>query len=324
MIGRRQIREKVLQCIYANNFNELSIGILEKNFFNSIQSVYDLYIFQLNFLIELKKFALNKIELSKKKNFPTNEDLYPNYKFINNFFFNSLESNLERSIYTENHKELSWNLYEHYVSSLYKNLVKSQLYANYMQSSENKKKEDFYFINSLFENFIANNESLHELYEELQITWVDDFHIANTLTLKTFHFMLNNQKMDTLIQNFKSSEDEEFAKELLRFTVLNRQKYYKIIQERTIGWELERVAIIDKIIISMALTEFQHLKIPTFVTIDESLELAKLYSTSNSKIYINGLLDKYARDFNLDANMKPKPENKTIKPIVERKFKKLD
>lgn len=306
MIGRRQIREKVLQCIYSNHFNELPINILKKNFFHSIDSIYNLYVFQLNFFIELKLFALNKIKLNKKKNFPTENDLYPNYKFVNNFFFIGLELNIERHNHTIKNKTLSWNLYDQYISSLYKKLINSQLYQNYMKNSINDIKEDFYFITNIFQEFIANNQSLHELYEELQISWSNDFHIANTLTLKTLHFMFKKQKMNSLIQNFKSSEDEEFARKLLIYTVNNKEKYYKIIQERTIGWELDRVAIIDKIIISMALTEFKYLKIPILVTIDESIELAKLYSTSNSKIYINGLLDKYARDFNLNEDIKPK------------------
>lgn len=308
MIGRRQIREKVLQCIYSNHFNELPINILEKNFFYSIESIYNLYVFQLNFFIELKLFALKKIKLNKKKNFPTKNDLYPNYKFVNNFFFISLESNIERSKHTIKNKNLSWNLYEQYISSLYKKLINSSLYHNYMQNPKNEIKEDFYFITNIFQEFIAYNSSLHELYEELQISWSYDFHIANTLTLKTLHFIFKKQKMNTLIKNFKSFEDKEFAKKLLIYTVINKDKYHKIIQERTIGWELDRIAIIDKIIISMALTEFQYLKIPIFVTIDESIELAKLYSTTNSKIYINGLLDKYARDFNLKSDMKPKPK----------------
>lgn len=316
MIGRRQIREKVLQCVYANNFNELSINVLEQNFFNSIQSIYDLYIFQLNFLIELKNFALDKIKINKTKHLPTKEDLYPNYKFVNNFFFNALKYNSERSNYTKKNKELSWNLYKQYISKIYKDLIKSELYKKYMQTSENNKKEDFYFISNIFEEFIANNQSLHDLYEELQISWIDDFHIANTLTLKTLHFMFNNQKMNTLIQNFKSSDDKIFAKELLYYTVLNKKKYYKIIKDRTFRWELERVAVIDKIIISMAFTELQYLKTPIFVTIDESLELAKLYSTFNSKIYINGLLDKYARDCNLNQEMKPKSNKKIFKSDI--------
>lgn len=304
MIGRRQIREKVLQCIYSNHFNELPINILKKNFFQSIDSIYNLYVFQLNFFIELKSFALNKIKLNQKKNFPTKNDLYPNYKFVNNFFFITIELNIERYNHTIKYKELSWTLYHQYIASLYKKIISSQLYHNYMTNSTNNIKEDFYFITNIFQIFIANNNSLHELYEEIQITWSDDFHIANTLTLKTFHFMFKKQKMNTLIQNFKSIEDEKFAKKLLVYTINNRDKYYKIIQERTIGWELDRVAIIDKIIISMALTEFQYLAVPIFVTIDESIELAKLYSTSNSKIYINGLLDKYAKDFNLNKNIK--------------------
>lgn len=312
MIGRRQIREKVLQCIYSNHFNELPINILEKNFFCSIESIYNLYVFQLNFFIELKLFALNKIKLHKQKNFPTKNDLYPNYKFVNNFFFISLELNIERSNHTIKHKELSWNLHEQYISSLYKKLINSQLYQKYMQNSKNDIKEDFYFITNIFQEFIANNRSLHELYEELQISWSYDCHIANTLTLKTFHFMFKKQKMKSLIKNFKSFEDQEFAKKLLVYTVINKDKYNKIIQERTIGWELDRIAIIDKIIISMALTEFKYLKIPIFVTIDESIELAKLYSTSNSKIYINGLLDKYARDLNLKNTIKPKPNKNNI------------
>lgn len=309
MIGRRQIREKVLQCIYANNFNELSISNLEKFFFNSIQSIYNLYVFQLNLLIELKKIALEKININKNKNFPTDNDLYPNYKFINNFFLKVLETNSERFLYTLKHKELSWIFYEHYVSSLYRKLLNSNLYKEYMKNRGNNKEEDFYFICSFFENFVANNQSLHELYEELQISWIDDFHIANTLTLKTFSFILNNKKINTLIQNFKSIKDKEFAKELLRYTVLNKNKYYKIIEDRTIGWELNRVAIIDRIIISMALAEFQYLKTPSIVTIDESIELAKLYSVPNSKIYINGLLDKYVRDFKLNNNYNKSNKN---------------
>ncbi|MCB9202983.1 MAG: transcription antitermination protein NusB [Flavobacteriales bacterium] len=323
MIGRRQIREKVLQTIYAHTYNEIPVESSKKNLLSVIDNVALLYVFQLNLLLELKYLAQEKIENRKKKNFRTTEDENPNLKFVNNLVLQSIEENQDRIGVSENHKEISWTPNYNYVNSIYKKLVDSDAYEKYMRNEINEEVEDADFIIKIFDKYIADNESLHELYEQMQLSWSDDFHIANSMTFKTLKYLSSNLSSNTLIKTFKDDEDKLFAEKLLVKTITFKQQFYDIIKERTIGWEMDRVALLDKIILSMAFCEIIHMKTPSFVAINEYIEIAKTYSIPKSKIYINGILDKYIKENNLvnevPKDYKLKDLKKTI--IVNNKEK---
>lgn len=308
MLGRRQLREKVMQSIYAYNCQG-GTGeerIVEKNMFKGIEQIYDLYIYLLNLLLFQQKIAEHKIELGKNKNFRTKQDLNPNLKFVNNRTFQILNDNIELNNYTQNNKQLQWDLTDTYPNNIYKEIVNSPLYANYMKNETNTFNEDKEFLLAVFQEFIADYEGLHEWFEEKNIYWADDIYIVNTMVYNTIKsFTAKSGSEISLYKVFKDDDDREFAEDLFRRTVRYQSETRKQIEEKAKNWELDRIAAVDLIILEMALTEFQYFpNIPAKVTLNEYIELAKNYSTEKSRVFVNGILDRSLKEFEEKNSMK--------------------
>lgn len=296
-----------MQRVYAYNSlgTEGDERIVEKTLMNSIDQIYDLYIYILNLVKVQQEIASNKIELSKNKNFQTAEDLNPNMKFVNNRMFKILNDNLELSRYTEKTKVYNWDIYDTYPNNIYNKLIESDLYKNYMNSGVNSFEEDQEFIINLFVEFIAEYEDLHDWFEGVQLNWADDLYIANSMvhiTLKSFR--ANSSPLINLFKVYKDDDDKKFTEDLFRKTVRHQSETRKIIEEKASNWELDRIATIDLIILQMALTEFLYFpNIPGKVTINEYIELAKNYSTEKSRIFVNGILDKTLKELKEGNNL---------------------
>lgn len=296
-----------MQNIYAYNCLGTSgeERMVEKNMMKSIDQIYDLYIYLLNLIKVQKDIAEHKIDLAKSKNFPTKEDLNPNLKFVNNKVFRILEQNLELSRYSNDNKNLLWDIYDSYPNNIYKSLIESDLYKNYMSNETNSFAEDLEFISSVFVEFIAEYEDLHDYLEGIQITWADDVHIANAMvhtTLKSFRE--SSSPLISLFKVYKDLDDKKFTEELFRKTIRHQSETKKIIDEKAQNWELDRIATIDLIVLEMALTEFLYFpNIPAKVTINEYIELAKNYSTEKSRVFVNGILDKTLKELKDNDNL---------------------
>ncbi len=296
-----------MQNIYAYNCLGTSgeERMVEKNMMKSIDQIYDLYIYLLNLIKIQKDIAEHKIDLAKSKNFPTKEDLNPNLKFVNNKVFRILEQNLELSRYSNDNKNLLWDIYDSYPNNIYKSLIESDLYKNYMSNETNSFAEDLEFISSVFVEFIAEYEDLHDYLEGIQITWADDVHIANAMvhtTLKSFRE--SSSPLISLFKVYKDLDDKKFTEELFRKTIRHQSETRKIIDEKAQNWELDRIATIDLIVLEMALTEFLYFpNIPAKVTINEYIELAKNYSTEKSRVFVNGILDKTLKELKDNDNL---------------------
>ncbi|MDR2121558.1 MAG: transcription antitermination factor NusB [Flavobacteriaceae bacterium] len=299
MLGRRQIREKILQSLYAYNVGGSELEYVKKRMFQSIEEIYDLYIYELNLLLAVKDYALEVIERKRQKRFATDEEKNPNLKFVENKVFRLLENNKARKEYSDKHLELSWHLNNNYPTMIFKQFQLSRSYSEYMQSNESDFEEDKRIVLKLFLKYIADNDIMYEWFEELKLSWADDIHIANNMTLKTIKSLREENPFDTLIQVLKSDEGIAFAEDLFKATVRHYPDSLKLIEARSNNWELDRIAEIDKIILAMGFTELNHFpQVPAKVVINECIELAKVYSSSKSNIFINGILDKYARDIN--------------------------
>ncbi len=291
-----------MQSVYAMHQSNTSDLIKEEKFLKfSIQKMYDLYVLNLQLLVEVQKLASKKIELSKKKILATKDDLNPNIKFLDNRLLNQIKESVSLEGYIELNKLNNWDLEEEYVKIIWEKLNKSKLYEDYMNSSEDSYHEDRIFIVNFFKEIVAPNEKLADYYEDTMISWVDDIPFVNTWIVKT----LNKQKKDSpfvLGQLYKDDEDKKFVSDLFNKVMLNHHKYEEDIKEKTPNWETDRIADIDMILIKMAITEFLHFSsIPSRVSINEYIELAKDYSTNKSGYFINGVLDKLAKDY-LESN----------------------
>lgn len=299
MLGRRQIREKVVEAVYSYYQNPVKADVLEKNMFSQIEKIYHLYIYQLNFLVALKALAEKQIEIGKNKYIKTEDNLNPNQKFINNRVLNMLEENTERLSFTSKHQELKWELHDELLVKTFQRMTSGKRYQDFMKEEGYSFEEDQKFIGKLFLRYIAENEDFHDHVEGLELSWADDLHISNSMIQKTIGFFKENEPSHTLIKMIKDDDDREFARKLLKQTLNHWEETEKKLEGRLENWDIERISLIDKIILVTAICELDYFPLtPGRVIINEYIEISKVFSTDRSNIFINGILDKYTKDFN--------------------------
>ncbi|MDG2193855.1 MAG: transcription antitermination factor NusB [Polaribacter sp.] len=304
MINRRHIRVKVMQSVYAMITSKANDLIKEEKFLTySNQKLLDLYVLQLQLMVEVQKFATNKLKISKQKHLATNEDLNPNTKFIDNKVIGSLLNSTSLTTYVIDKKLDNWKEKDEYVAIIWAKLEKSTLYKEYMNSEENSFKFDKNFTLNFFKEIIAPEEKLSEYYEDETISWLDDIPFVNTWVVKTLSRVKKDHEF-VVGKLYKDSDDEEFVLDLFRKVMLNHSSFEKEISNKTPNWETERIADIDMILMKMAICEFLNFSsIPVRVTINEYIEIAKDYSTSKSSYFINGVLDKISKDLSKEKRL---------------------
>jgi transcription antitermination protein NusB len=307
MISRRIIRIKVLQILYAFFTSpETSINNTEKELFFSLQKTYDLYHYLMALILEIDKFAQDRIDLGLKKHRPTSADLAPNTRFVKNQLINQLKANISLNKYIETAK-LSWENDDEIIRKIYLSMVDQDFYKEYMATPEDSYTDDRKLVEDLFKYLILGNEDIESLLEEQSIYWNDDLDFVVSMILKTFKkFKDVSDERQALLPMYKDDEDRQFAKDLYRKVVLNHADNVVLIKQHTVNWDIERIAFIDNLILELALSEFLYFpSIPTKVTMNEYIELSKYYSTEKSRNFINGILDKALKDL--------KKENKILK-----------
>lgn len=300
MLNRRHIRIKVMQTLYAFNGTESDdLKKDEKFLLYSLESMYDLYLIVLSLLVEVQKKAEERLSISQKKFLATHEEKNPNYKFVNNAILSLIKENVALSNEIEKRKLDCWYLDFEYVDILFKAILESSIYKDYMKTKTSSFIEDKNFIIDIFSEIIAPNEKLYDYFEDKKLTWIDDLPIVNTSILKLLKKIKPSVSPSFFTPSlYKDLEDRDFAIDLFKKTVLNRSKFNEEISNKTTNWDADRIANLDAVLLQMALCEFQKFpSIPFKVSINEYLEIAKEYSTPKSSIFINGILDKLIKEY---------------------------
>ena len=293
MINRVLIRLKIVQIVYAFYQNGgKNLDTAEKELFFSLSKAYDMYNYLLLLMVEITKQAERKQSAAKSKLLPTAEELYPNTKFVDNRFIAQLEVNKQLLEFSETQKK-TWENESEFVKSLCEKIMDSDIYKEYMASETSSYEEDRELWRKLYKRIIFNNDELDQVLEDQSLYWNDDKEIVDTFVLKTIkRFEEENGAKQDLLPEFKDEEDQDFARRLFRRTILNADYYRHLISENTRNWDLDRVALMDIIIMQIALAEILSFpNIPVSVTLNEYVEIAKLYSTPKSGSFINGTLD---------------------------------
>ena len=172
-------------------------------------------------------------------------------------------------------------------------------YQDFMKEEGYSFIEDQKFIGKLFLRYIAENDDFHEHLEEKEMSWADDFHISNSMMQKTIGFLKEDEPSHTLIKMIKNEEDREFAGRLLKDALNHFEETEKKIGSMLDNWDLDRISLLDKIILIAAISEIEYFPLtPGRVIINEYIEISKVFSTDRSNIFINGILDKYTKDIN--------------------------
>ena len=296
MINREIIRIKIVQLTYAyyQNGNK-NIDTAEKELMFSLSKAYDLYNYLLALIVAVSKESRRRLEVlqarAEREGTPA-----PSQRFAYNRFAIQLEENKQLQEFLDTQKR-SWVDQPEFVGHLLEQIQDSQVYKDYMESEEDSYTADRELWRKIYRTLIQENESLDQLLEEQSLYWNDDKEIVDTFVLKTIkRFDEQNGKNQELLPEYDSEEDREFARKLFRATILNGEDYQHYMSEASRNWDFSRLAYMDVVIMQIAIAEMLTFpSIPVSVSINEYVEIAKLYSTIKSGGYINGMLDTIAR-----------------------------
>ena len=296
MINREIIRIKIVQLTYAyyQNGNK-NIDTAEKELFFSLSKAYDLYNQLLALIVAITKESRRRLEVLQAK--AQREGLpEPSQKFAYNRFALQLENNRQLAEFLETQNR-SWAEYPEFIGKLFEQIEQSQTYKDYLESTDDDYASDRELWRRIYRTLIQENEDLDQLLEEQSLYWNDDKEVVDTFVIKTIkRFDEKNGDKQELLPEYDSEEEKDYARKLFRATILNGDEYQRMMTEASHNWDFSRLAYMDVIIMQIAIAEM--LTFPSIhvsVTINEFVDLAKLYSTPRSSAYINGMLDAIAR-----------------------------
>ena len=307
MINRELIRLKVVQLSYAYYQNGThKLDTAEKDLFTSLSKAYDLYLYLLELMVEITRIAERAYLTAVQRAERLGEKTRPNTRFVNNQFIAQLRVNHQLEDFTENQKK-TWANDEDFVRRLFKQVQESETYQEWMaQEGQPTYEEDREFWRRLYKEALVDNEDLDQLLEEKCIFWNDDRFIVDTFVMKTIRrFERKNGANQQLLPEFRDEEDREFARRLFRASMLGADSYRQLIAQSLRNWDLERLALMDLLVMQTALAEMMTFpSIPLTVTINEYVDISKYYSTPRSGGYINGMLDAIARRLIKEGRLK--------------------
>ena len=297
MINRELIRIKVVQLVYAFYNNEgKTKENAEKEFLFSLDKAYELYHVLLMLMVSITHIARRTVEMQMSRARRLHEQSVIPTKFINNLFIDQLSKNVQLRSFQNKEGEF-WAEEEEFLRHLYKEITEQEYYQEYIRKPGNDFEEDREIWRKIYRSLLCNNEELDDILEERSLYWNDDKAIIDTFVLKTIRrFEAQNGQMQQLLPEFKDDDDLDFAKTLFRTVIDNEERFRELIKEQTRNWDMERIAFMDLVIMQTALAEITSFpEIPLRVSINEYVEIGKIYSTPRSGSYINGMLDTIAK-----------------------------
>lgn len=306
MLSRRFIRIKVMQALYAFFHSEDKlVAKHEKEMFADVDRTFDLFLYLLLLLIEIRECGRNLISIRKTKHLPSKEDINPNTKFVDNKLFSILSINKQLASESFSRK-IVWDKDDDLPQKLFNLILQSEEYKSYLSHPEKSFKEDKKFICDIYIKYVAENEYLQFILEEKNIHWADDIDFVNSMIMKSLDAFSEYAKDTMQVASLYKDEDEDkkFARELFRLVIEHSEEEAKMIQLKTENWELERIAFMDVLLMKMAITEFLYMPtVPVKVSLNEYIEIAKQYSTPKSSVFVNGVLDKLLLEFKKEGKL---------------------
>lgn len=295
MLNRRHLRIKVLQTLYAyNQSEEKEVSKFEKSLLNNVDQVYEMYIWLLNLLIEVADYTTIDAEGRARKHLPTESDLNNNLRFQNNAFIEALRKNGKFIDQTKRYR-VSWAFDPEIAREIFQNLKNSEEYKAYLNQEDHSIAAEKDIIKYVFKRIILQLPAVEQVFEEKFINWQLDKEVLQALVAKTFKNFTSidssNNHLAELTPNW--DEDREFILDLFILTISHSDEYQSFISGKTKNWEADRIALMDTLIMRLAICELINFSsIPVKVTINEYIEISKIFSTPKSNVFINGILDK--------------------------------
>ncbi len=292
MINRRLLRIKVFKVLFSRIYSgKESYQAAENELLLSCEKTLDLYYFILKMPSELKKIASDKIESGLLKFHPSPEEANPNRKFVDNRLIQKLEECKDLNDYCAK-KGLSWIPYTPFLKNLLKEINTKEYFLDYMSEESSSFAQDKKLIASILREELEDNEELYDILEDLNLYWGDDIAYVADIILKSFSHLSESGVLH-FPDVFIKDEDKQYALRLLTHSMLHFDEYVGVMSKFVLNWEPERLAFTDTCLIVLGISEAVAFPtIPLKVTINEFVEISKYYSTQNSKVFVNGILEK--------------------------------
>jgi N utilization substance protein B len=295
MLNRRHLRIKVLQTLYAyNQSEEKEVSKFEKSLLKSVDQVYEMYIWLLNLLIEVADYTVIDAEGRARKHLPTESDLNSNLRFQDNAFIEALRKNGKFIDQTKKYR-VSWAFDPEISREIFQSLKNSDEYKVYLNQEDHSIAAEKDIIKFVFKKIILQLPAVEQVFEEKFINWQLDKEVLQALVAKTFkNFSSIDSSKNHLAELTPNwDEDREFILDLFILTISHSEEYQNFISGKTKNWEADRIALMDTLIMRLAICELINFSsIPVKVTINEYIEISKIFSTPKSNTFINGILDK--------------------------------
>lgn len=316
MLNRRHLRVKVLQNLYAYQQSEdKELARFEKSLLENVDQVYETYIWLLNLLVDVVDFTIIDADERANKHLPSERDLSDNTRLESNTFIEMLKQN-QLFINRTKKYQVSWhNLDPEIVRQIFQQLKQAPEYEEYLNSDDRSIFKEKDIIKFIFKRLILKSPTVEHVFEEKFINWELDKEVLQALVAKTFKNFQSLDPHDNDLANLTPNwvEDEEFISRLFAFTVRRGEEYQSYITSKTKNWEADRIAMMDTLIMRLAISELVNFPtIPVKVTINEYLEISKVFSTPKSNVFINGILDKVITDLRNEGKI-----NKTGRGLIE-------
>ena len=308
MLNRRHLRVKVMQTLYAYSLSEdKNIVNFEKSLLKSVEEVDEMYIWTLNLLDEVAEYVLVDVEGIANKWIPSDKDkTFTSTKLNSNTFIDSLRQNREYLEKVKRYK-VDWNYDPEIVRSIFSQLKDSEAYLEYLNLEDRSISAEKDIIKYIFKKIILKSPDIEQALDERFINWQVDKEVLQAMIAKTFKNFSSEVPAKNKLADLTPSwlEDKDYIIDLLKMTIKYADEYQDMIAAKTKNWESDRIALVDNLLMRMAITELINFPtIPVKVTINEYIELSKSFSTLKSSTFINGILDKILADLNAQRRIK--------------------
>ena len=299
MLNRRHLRVKTLQALYAYQLSESKeVKPFEKGLIQSVDKVYEMYIWLLSLLVEVAEYSIIDAEGRANKHLPSEEDLNASVKLNGNLFIESLKQNAEYVASLKKYS-VSWAFDPEVRKSIFISLKNSPEYHAFLNIKDHSIKTDKDVIKHIFKKLILKSPGVEQIFEEKFINWPVDKDVLQALVAKTFkNFSSSNPDDNNLAEICPNwDEDRPYIIDLFNKSIAFEKEYQQLIAQKTKNWDAERIALMDVLLMRMAIVELVHFtSIPVKVSINEYIEISKEFSTPKSNSFINGILDKIYAD----------------------------
>lgn len=297
MINRELIRQKTVQIVYSYYLNQKQDGAqkglsaVEKELIFSMDKAYEMYHAMLYLLVELQHVAIEDVEFKEMRARQLSLTSPIDRRMSENRLLTMISENEALKEWAEQNNQF-WSLDINMIENMYRAFIQTEDYQRYLEQ-EPSFEADSTIIRRFYRNMICENDEINIALEDKSIYWNDDRHIIDTFVLKTLKLFKENSKPDmALLPQYQSQDDLQYAINLLRHSIKNDQYYRSLIEQYAKGWDMHRIATMDIIIIQTALAEIISFpSIPVPVSINEYVNISKMYSTQKNWTYVNAALD---------------------------------